>query len=129
MGGALGRWTTAAGRERYWWRPGGRWRARGRAGRGHGGGLRRRAGLGAAQEGERARGAALQRPEFEETVRRRGNRGADRRLKMTGLICKFQKFQGPVCKPAITFKLGLKRKSVQNESCKTFQALQLCFRV
>jgi hypothetical protein len=27
------------------------------------------------------------------------------------------------------FNLGLKRKSVQNESCKTFQALQLCFRV
>jgi hypothetical protein len=56
MGGALGRWTTAAWRGRYWWRPGGRWRARGRAGRGHGGGLRRRAGLGAAHEGERAWG-------------------------------------------------------------------------
>jgi hypothetical protein len=50
-------------------------------------------------------------------------------LKTTGLICNFPKFQGPVCKPAITFKLGLKRKSVQNESCKTFQALHLCFRV
>jgi hypothetical protein len=57
------------------------------------------------------------------------NRGAEGRLKMTGLICKIQKFQGPVCKPAITFKLVLKRKGVQNESCKTFQALQLCFRV
>jgi hypothetical protein len=30
--------------------------ARGRAGRGHGGGLKRRAGLGEAHEGERARG-------------------------------------------------------------------------
>jgi hypothetical protein len=57
------------------------------------------------------------------------NRGKEGRSKTTGLICNFPKFQGPVCKPAITFKLGLKRKSVQNESCKTFQALQLCFRV
>jgi hypothetical protein len=32
---------------------------RGRAGRGHGGGLKRRAGLGEAHEGERARGGSL----------------------------------------------------------------------
>jgi hypothetical protein len=51
------------------------------------------------------------------------NRGAVGGLKTTGLICNFPKFQGPVYKPAITFKLGLKRKSVQNESCKTFQTL------
>jgi len=37
----------------------------------------------------------------------------------------FQKFQGPVCKPAITFKIGLKLKSAQHESCSTFQDLQL----
>jgi hypothetical protein len=53
----------------------------------------------------------------------------ERRLGMTGLKCNFSKFQGPICKPAITFKLKLKRKSVQHGSCKTFQSLQLCFRV
>jgi hypothetical protein len=53
----------------------------------------------------------------------------EERLKTTGLICNFPKLQGPVYKLAITFTLGLKWKSVQNESCKTFQALQLCFRV
>ena len=42
-----------------------------------------------------------------------------------GQFCNFQKFQGPLCKQAITFKLKLKWKSAQHESCSTFQDLQL----
>ena len=42
-----------------------------------------------------------------------------------GSICNFQNFQGPKCKTRITFKLKLKWKSAQHESCSTFQDLQL----
>ena len=42
-----------------------------------------------------------------------------------GRFCNFQKFQGLICKPAITFKPKLKWKSAQHESCLTFQDLQL----
>ena len=42
-----------------------------------------------------------------------------------GQFCNFQKFQGPLYKQAITFKLKLKWKSAQHESCSTFQDLQL----
>ena len=37
-----------------------------------------------------------------------------------GSICKFQNFQGPKCKTRITFKLKLKWKSSQHESCSIF---------
>ena len=36
-------------------------------------------------------------------------------------------FQGPKCKTRITFKLKLKWKSAQHESCSIFQDLQLLF--
>ena len=42
-----------------------------------------------------------------------------------GSICNFQNFQGPKCKTRITFKLKLKWKSAQHESCSIFQDLQL----
>ena len=42
-----------------------------------------------------------------------------------GLVCKFRKFQGPICKSKITFNIVLRWKSAQRESCSTFQDLQL----
>jgi hypothetical protein len=131
-------------------RAGGRWRGevghvqlgrqrqtRRGARKGHGGGLGQGAGLGR-RLGERGKkGGCTAGWNFKNcgagTVKQ-GSREdypeeEEGRLGTTGPKCNFSKFQGPVCKPAITFKLGLKRKSVQNESCKTFQALQLCFRV
>ena len=54
----------------------------------------------------------------EEAGRQAGGRG-----KQTDL--QFQKFQGPYCKLAITFNLGLRWKSAQHESCSLFQDLPL----
>jgi hypothetical protein len=44
-------------------------------------------------------------------------------------LLQLQKTQGPYCKPSFPTILELKQKCDQNESCTTFQALQLCFRV
>ena len=63
-------------------------------------------------------GSAVQR-------RRRWSREGERWEMKDGPFCNFRKFQGPYCKTTITFKLGLKWKSAQHESCSIFQDLQL----
>jgi hypothetical protein len=54
----------------------------------------------------------------------RESREADRGRRKW-MVLQFLKFQGPKCKTRITFKLKLKWKSAQHESCSTFQDLQL----
>jgi hypothetical protein len=67
---------------------------------------------------------------------RRGQRaeqGCQRKKKerrgSEGPLWNFQKSEGPFCKVKFPTNLRLKQKCDQNESCTTFQALQLCFRI
>jgi hypothetical protein len=61
-------------------------------------------------------------------VQRRGGRGRRTGVAL-GADLQFQKFQGPHCKPRFPTILRLKRENGQNESCRTFQTLQLLFSV
>jgi hypothetical protein len=59
----------------------------------------------------------------------RGAEEGEREVHERGPGCNFQKGQGPQCNALITFKLELKWKWTQNQKCRIYQNLQLCFKV
>jgi hypothetical protein len=56
-------------------------------------------------------------------------RGGRERESLKGLFVILENYRDLLVKINLTTVLGLKQKCDQNESCTTFQALQLCFKV
>jgi hypothetical protein len=94
--------------------------------------LRRRESLGAthgaALEQWLASGGTARRPTAAQS-RGRGPAEEEEEQGAPGAVVRFQKFEGPYCKPKFPAVLKLQCRNGQNKSCRTFQTLQLLFRV
>jgi hypothetical protein len=78
----------------------------------------------AARGGEGGRNSGGGRAEKQSSVR-----GAREREFLKGLFVILENCRDPLVNKNLTTALEFKQKCDQNESCTTFQALQLCFRV